>query len=383
MAKRKVFKRANHQGSVYERKKDGVGTGIWIAAVTLDPKHRRTRTAHSRTEAERYLKQLIEELRHGGLTVAGDMQLGGYLQDWMENVKRRQVSAHTYANMQSRIRHISREIGTIRLCDLKMLHIERCYSRLPLGPNSVSHIHVHLKEALEYAVDSDLIAKNPAKNIRAPTWEKIERPVLSGEQLFALLSAMESDGLYLFPLLLIIALTGLRHGEARALYWEDIDWEKSRLSVRHSIRRQPGEGEIVGPVKTRSSVRWVKLTAHAITALKLQRQRQNICCLKATAWHDPKRQLIFTTEEGKIIHPQRTLETLHRYLDRLGLPRIRVHDLRHGVATVLAQSGAQPNSIRQQLGHSSVKITFDLYAHVMDSMREDAGQVMEDAIYGA
>jgi integrase len=88
------------------------------------------------------------------------------------------------------------------------------------------------------------------------------------------------------------------------------------------------------------------------------------------AWVDTGR--IFTREDGTELHPSRVSETFDRLVKKSGLPRVRLHDLRHGHATLALAAGVHPKVVQERLGHSSVAFTLDRYSHVVPAMQEDA-----------
>jgi integrase len=73
----------------------------------------------------------------------------------------------------------------------------------------------------------------------------------------------------------------------------------------------------------------------------------------------------------------------HRRVEALGLPRIRLHDLRHTWATLALQGGVHPKIVQERLGHSSIAVTLDIYSHVSQPMASDAAERLAAVIFGA
>ncbi len=88
------------------------------------------------------------------------------------------------------------------------------------------------------------------------------------------------------------------------------------------------------------------------------------------AWTDTRR--VFTREDGADLHPERVSELLGRLVRRSALPRIRVHDLRHGHASLALEAGVNAKVVSERLGHSSVAFTLDVYSHSVPALEEDA-----------
>ncbi len=77
--------------------------------------------------------------------------------------------------------------------------------------------------------------------------------------------------------------------------------------------------------------------------------------------------------KGKLLErPNLLRRSFKPLLERAGLPNIRFHDLRHTHATLLLSKGANPKVVQERLGHATVSITLDVYAHVIPSMQQDA-----------
>ena len=81
---------------------------------------------------------------------------------------------------------------------------------------------------------------------------------------------------------------------------------------------------------------------------------------------------MFTREDGTDLFPVRVSELFDRLVKQSGLPRIRLHDLRHGHCTLALAAGVHPKVVQERLGHSSVASTLDRYSHVVPAMQEDA-----------
>ena len=73
------------------------------------------------------------------------------------------------------------------------------------------------------------------------------------------------------------------------------------------------------------------------------------------------------------------LRVFHRCLDEAGIKRVRFHDLRHSFASLLIQKGANPKYIQEQLGHSSIKVTMDVYGHLFEGDHRHVINLLDDA----
>ena len=173
--------------------------------------------------------------------------------------------------------------------------------------------------------------------------------------------------------------TGLRQGELLGLRWDDLDLAEGLIRVKRTLTRLQGH-LLLGEPKTKKSRRTVQLTDTAVEALKgqLTRQMEQIERL-GDLYKDQG--LVFATQKGTLVNPtnlrKRSSEPL---LEKAELPRIRFHDLRHRLATLLFWSNINPKIVSEMLGHANVAITLDTYAHVLPTMQDNATRALEDAL---
>ena len=97
-------------------------------------------------------------------------------------------------------------------------------------------------------------------------------------------------------------------------------------------------------------------------------------------WNDE--QLVFVQEDGTRIHPTRFSHWFTAHAQRAGLPRIRLHDLRHSYATAALSAGIPAKVVSERLGHANVSITLDTYSHVLPALQEDAANAVATLILG-
>ena len=201
---------------------------------------------------------------------------------------------------------------------------------------------------------------------------KAERTYLSTAQVRTVIEEARDERLW--PLWVVIVTTGLRVSEALGLAWSDVG--PDTLTVRHQLARVDGRWVRSEP-KTRQSRRTIPLTARAVEALAEQRRRQDA---ERGEHPRPIDGLVFTTPDGKPIHSSNVLPAWYRTLRRLGLPRVTTHDLRHSAATILLREGVPLPTIAAILGHSTIRVTADLYAHVIEESKVEAATAMQKAL---
>jgi integrase len=212
--------------------------------------------------------------------------------------------------------------------------------------------------------------------------ERHEMKILTAEQTRVVLDGTADDPFG--PLFAIAATTGLRQGELLGLSWPDLALDASRptLTVRRSLARgEPGSAPMLAEPKTSRSRRTIELGPTAVRALKRQKARQAAAKLAVgpDLWQDVD-SLVFTDEVGRPLHPWAVTKEFSAALQRLGLPHVRFHDLRHGVASLLLAQGVPLRLVSEQLGHGSIQITSDVYAHLDSESKRASADALERAI---
>ncbi|WP_436788359.1 site-specific integrase [Yinghuangia sp. YIM S10712] len=162
---------------------------------------------------------------------------------------------------------------------------------------------------------------------------------------------------------------GLRRGELVGLRWQGVDLDARTLRV-HRQRQSVGGDNYEAETKNRRR-RTLPLPALCVAPLRWQRLRQQAMRERAGGdWTDSD--LVFTTRTGRPIEGRNVLRSFHRLAAAANLPRIRVHDARHGAATLLAVGNVHPRVAMEILGHSKISVTMDVYMHVPDALKREA-----------
>jgi integrase len=208
---------------------------------------------------------------------------------------------------------------------------------------------------------------------RAAEWRRTgKRPkvaVWTPEQTGAFLDYAAPDRLY--ALYHLVTFRGLRRGEAVGLPWAEVDLPGRSLQVSEQIV-QLGYRTVTGPPKADSS-RPVVLDEDSVAVLRAHKARQNSERLAwGPAWIESR--LVFTRENGAPLHPEYVTRHFERLARDAGLPPVRLHDLRHGAATLALARGAGLKTVSEMLGHSTITITADTYASVLQEVARRAAE---------
>ena len=279
--------------------------------------------------------------------------------------------------------HVLPRLGSVQLrrIDAGMLNTlyaalladgRKDYAGGGLSPRTVRYIHTIVHRALKDAVRWGRLPRNPADAADPPkaAASHPESITWTADQLRTFLEGTRASRHWTAYLLL--ATTGLRRGECLGLRWSDLDLDGARASIRQTVIAVKHTA-MLGTPKTAKGRRTVTLDAGTVEALREHRKRQAAeRLLMGAGWTDTD--LVFCHVDGAMLHPERFTRGFSDAVRRLGLPRIRLHDLRHGWATLALQAGVHPKIVQERLGHANIGITLDTYSHVVAGLHEDAAE---------
>jgi integrase len=249
-----------------------------------------------------------------------------------------------------------------------------------LSPRTVHYIATIIHRAFKDAVRWERLGRNPVDASDPPKASDAGRPdsiTWTADQLRNFLEG--TRGSRHSTAYLVLATTGLRRGECLGLRWRDLDLEEGTAEIRQTViavRHTP----MLGTPKTKQGRRKITLDAGTVAALREHRKQQaGERLLIGPGWHD--HDLVFCHVDGTMLHPERFTRGFSDAVRRLGLPAIRLHDLRHGWATLALQAGIHPKVVMERLGHSNIGVTLNVYSHVVAGLHEDAAEQVA-ALFG-
>ncbi|MEU7638447.1 site-specific integrase [Streptomyces sp. NPDC039016] len=260
------------------------------------------------------------------------------------------------------------------------------------GPGTQRRMNNTLSGALEDALSEKLISENWAKNVVLPKYvrpkplvwtdERIslwratgKKPskvmVWTPEQTGAFLDAIAEHRLY--PMFHLMIFRGLRRGEAAGLPWSETNLALGTVHISEQLVAAAYEVWEDTP-KSQSAARTIALDSQTRELLKTWQQRQQT---EREEWNrqvpkEPWKEtgLVFTWQDGRAYHPEYLSQAFNRLIKKLGLPPIRLHDLRHCAATLSLAAGIHMRNIQKLLGHSSYALTADIYTSVLPQFEQ-------------
>jgi integrase len=279
-------------------------------------------------------------------------------------------------------------IGSIPLKKLTAAHLQDYYmaslDRAPannrkgtISARTIRLTHSVIREALQHAFEWDMVPRNVADATKPPRAVRPQVQVWSAEEAQTFLKAAEGDTYS--PLWLVALTTGMRQGELMGLRWQDIDFKRGVLHVRHTLANVNGERSLREP-KTRSGRRTITLSPACIAALKAHRTSQLERRMAAPVWTD--NDAVFTAASGSWLDHGNLTRNYNAIVKRAGVKRIAFHGMRHTHATLLLKEGVNVKIVSERLGHANIGITLDTYAHVLPSMQQQAADGIDAALFG-
>ena len=231
-----------------------------------------------------------------------------------------------------------------------------------------------LHEALRCAVKWGLLAVNPADAVTPPKVRRQETKILDKDQTLKLLEAARGTHLYL-PILLAIA-TGARRGELLALRWQDVNLKAGTVTIRRTLSETREQGLLFKEPKSKKSTRVIALPAFATAALKKHKkaQAEKIMSIRATYQDND---LVLPHWDGRPWAPNLLTSAFGDFMDKLDIPRVRFHDLRHGSISMLLMEGVPFKVVSARAGHSTTAITLDVYGHLLPGADEKAAASLD------
>ncbi|WP_020663078.1 tyrosine-type recombinase/integrase [Amycolatopsis benzoatilytica] len=260
-----------------------------------------------------------------------------------------------------------------------------------MGAATMQRYRGTLRAALNAAIRAQKITFNPASYVELPSgrrpkallWtpDRVERWQRTGqkpsrvmvwtpEQIGRFLDQAEGHPYY--ALFHLIAYRGLRRGEACGLPWWNVELASRSITISTAIVQLGWKTEF-GEPKSEASGRVIALDEATTEVLQRQKNHQNeLRAAAGTEWveHD----LVCTERDGSPLHPAKLTDAFHTIADAAELPPVRLHDLRHGAATLMLAAGADLKVVQELLGHSTIAVTADTYAHVLPELARETAE---------
>ncbi|EHR53572.1 site-specific recombinase XerD [Saccharomonospora marina XMU15] len=361
-------------------------------------------------------EEVVKQLDQGATSLGEMPTVGEWLQSWV--ITRKKIREGTRIGYRSHIRHwLIPHLGHYRLDVLTVEHISRMFDAMAerndtisaakesddpeirksvhgmriTGAATMQRYRATLRAALNAAIRAQKITFNPASYVELPSgrrpkallWtpDRVERwrrtgqkpsrvMVWTPEQIGRFLDQAEGHPYY--ALFHLIAYRGLRRGEACGLPWWNIDLPNQSITISTALVQIGWQAEF-GEPKSEASGRIIALDEATTLVLRRQKKHQNeLRAAAGAAWVE--HELVCTEPDGSPLHPAKLTDAFHAIADAAELPPVRLHDLRHGAATLMLAAGADLKVVQELLGHSTIAVTADTYSHVLPELARETAE---------
>lgn len=319
---------------------------------------RKTLYAKTLKELDKKYREFMEQLENGTLLENEKMTFAEVSELWLVNTKLGELKEQSYYNLQSQIRGLNVYIGDMYIKDIKKSHIEQIRATLIKEEkiDKYNKILGNARAIFEYAIESNIIVKNPTSGMKRLS-NKTEKRTLTAEErhLFetAPLTAFEKT----FTMLLLY--TGMRRSEALALNVSDINFKQRYITVNKTLvlsRASTSDKILQDNTKTDAGTRKIPISSKLYPILK--------------AYCKDRVGILFLSEYGNYIGTSTLrkrwntmIKKLQEFADFELANDITPHMFRHTYASDLYKAGVDIKSAQYLLGHTDIKTTLNVYTH--------------------
>ena len=368
-------------------KKRGKNSYSIVISTGRDPatdkyKYQWTSVKGTKKEAEKRLAELLHQLDNGTLIKPGKVTVGEYLERWLREYAKPNLSPRGFERYASIIRrYLIPEMGSIQLTQLKPEHIQRHYSAMlsrGLSAGTVRYHHAVIHKALQTGLKWGLIGRNAADGVDAPRPKRDDMQTWDDFEVRRFLEAARSSPYY--ALFHTALFTGMRRSELLALQWRDVSIHQ--IQVSRSLHQLKDGSYVFTQPKSAKSRRTIALAPSSVLTLTEHKERQQgaYAALGGPLQQDD---LVFSTLDGRPLRPNTITRAWGTMATKAGLTPIRLHDARHTHASLMLKQGVHPKIVQERLGHASIQMTLDTYSHVAPGLQQAAAEAFDKLLQPA
>ena len=383
--------------------------GKWYAAVNhYDAEGKRRVKWHnldleakkgSKKEAAERMQKLLDKINAGEIYLAESMthaerernriansRVEDYLLEWLDN-HRVNITKGTYTDYERYIRN--RMIPFFKPMELTVKEVTgdeinafyQAMLKSGLKGATVQRYHAVLHLAFKSAVKRKIIPTNPVDQADRPKSQQFIGSYYNADEIRQLLEAARGDELYI--VIMMAAYYGLRRSEVLGLKWSAIDFVSKQVHVRHKVLDEDGGPEGYDVMKTKSSYRTLPLLPQIEEELLREKKRQEeMRAIMKNAYRKEYEEYICVDALGMLFRPSYVSSHFEVILKRNGLRKIRFHDLRHSVASLLLSNKVPMKMIQDWLGHSDMATTANIYSHIDSTSKLESAATIGRALGG-
>jgi len=327
-------------------------------------------------DAQIYRDQLLKQIGEIEKNPEKFLTVNQALDEWLEGYVKFNVKERTFEGYKDVLRRYVRPaFGTKLVVNVKPADLQNLYNKMNLdgfSPVTIRKPHIIMKACLDYYFGLEVISRNPANSVRPPTGSPKKPVIPTREELNTIFAACRNPKEQ--ALWKLVAYTGARPEEYLAMRWSDLDLNQGVWKItRVQVELKKGVIRYETP-KTEKSKRTLPLYPEIVELLKAHRRTQLEYQLKIRRWS--KNDLVFPSRFGTPMRGSNLYRHFKTLLEEAGLSTeenpspITPYSLRHAFATYALEAGGNLKDISELLGHSSIRVTADVYAHVSEERKQ-------------
>ncbi|UKS54912.1 tyrosine-type recombinase/integrase [Exiguobacterium acetylicum] len=357
-------------------------TGKWETRVSLGFDERgkriqRFKRADTKRELEYWMANLLKEREDGSIKRRKTkMKVADLIAVYYER-RAPQLAKATLYNRRKISGLLEKELGKMLLENVRTHHLADVmmkYAELrDWNANSYNTMLQQVRAFFRYAVEMEYLKEDPSAGLAQDRRRAVKNHQVWSQEECELFIETHEKELRALPIILILH-TGMRIGEAITLRWSDIDFEERKVLVKRSVSDHNRSAHQNEKAPKNGLSRLIVLSDAAVDYLKSMKRVQASHQLSKGYRNDEDYVCLNTLGRpfsATIVH-----RSFNWLTELAGVPRIRIHDLRHTHATLLLEQGVHPKVVQERLGHASYTITMDLYSHVSVKLHHEAAEML-------
>ena len=331
------------------------------------------------------------ELKHGYINIGkstnlNDITFEELSEMFIDKYCKPDISNITILGYEKSLSRINPIIGKKKLSEITPYVLDSLYQKLrigkkgkKLGYHSMRSFYKVINVMFNKAVQWEIMDSNPNLKVKKPKKDVQVKKFYDMEQVKKLLHALDSENIKYKTLIILAIDSGARRSELCALRWSDINFETRTMNISKSLKVIHGMID-EETTKTESSNREIVLSKATMRLLQEYKEWQQAYKLvNKKKWIDDDNR-VFTAKYGGYMHPDTTIHILKKIIGKYNLDPISFHGLRHTSASLLINSGIDPKTVSERLGHSDSHITMQIYTHAFDKSKEECANKFDEII---
>lgn len=314
-------------------------------------------------EAEMHKAELEANVRRGNIVALDRSSVAGFCEEWADLRRAMgKIEPSTHGSYRNLLKRVLKFIGHLPLATLSSKDVQSAYGEMVLeyGKSAAANSHVIFKMAIRDALKTGRLLADPFARVEPPRGKKKRKQTtLTAEQVADFIAAHRDTEMGL--MLELLAASGLRIGEATALQWRDFDFARNTIHISRSFGCLPGNKIYLKAPKTEAGIRTISIAPETMARFQSIAGKGSEFVFSEPNPRSWGRRVIYA-------------------MGRAGLGQFTTHDLRHAHATFLLKQVPNPKLVSKRLGHSDVRITLGIYAHVMEGDDDELAELASGLI---